>query len=395
MDAEARPIRFSPQAKVVTVGLIVALAILLLHSVTHILPPFIAAIITAYLFNPLVSGLHRRTGVSRVIWIAVLYVLAFSLLYGLATWVWPRIAGQYRELATWVPTIITDITRAFEGRETIDLGGGLLLNLAPFEEQVLGLVSDLGRALSGNVPHLVFSALETVIFALVYLIVTFYLLLQARQLKTWTANLIPAAYREEISDLGRQIDRVLAAFIRGQLLLIVIMAVLLYIPLSILRVPYALVIAIASGVLEIIPIIGPWSAAGIAMTVALFQSDLPFGMSNLGLVALIGGIYFTLRQIEDHFIIPNVMGPLVHLHPALVIFAVLAGGALAGAFGLFISIPVAAVLRILLTYLYHKLTDRPEVPPGPPAHEVDRPEAVERERHTAALPSTPRQVSPE
>ncbi|MCX7861081.1 MAG: AI-2E family transporter, partial [Chloroflexus sp.] len=76
----------------------------------------------------------------------------------------------------------------------------------------------------------------------------------------------------------------------------------------------------------------------------------------------LGIIYFVLRQIEDHFIIPNVMGPLVRLHPGVVIFAILAGGALAGAFGLFISIPIAAVIRILLSYIYRKLTDQPEPP---------------------------------
>jgi predicted PurR-regulated permease PerM len=368
MQEESQPVRFSMQAKLITVGLIVGLTILLIYWVQHILAPFIAAIITAYLFNPLISILQRRTNIGRGIWIAILYILAFSLIYGVGTLVWPRITAQYQELASWIPSLITDINQELEGNRTIDLGTGLTIDLAPLGEQVGDLISELGRTFSGNVPHLVFSALETVIFTLVYLIVTFYLLLQANQLKHWAVGLIPAPYRAEISDLGRQIDRVLAAFIRGQLLLILIMSALLYIPLSILNVPYALVIAVTSGILEIIPIIGPWSATAIAITVALFQTDVPFGMSNVGLAALIGAIYFALRQIEDHFIIPNVMGPLVRLHPAVVIFAILAGGALAGAFGLFVSIPVAAIIRILLRYLYSKLTDETEPPASlPPA----------------------------
>jgi predicted PurR-regulated permease PerM len=84
------------------------------------------------------------------------------------------------------------------------------------------------------------------------------------------------------------------------------------------------------------------------------------------MAAVVGVVYFTLRQIEDNFIIPNVMGPLVRLHPVVVIFAILAGGALGGAFGLFIAIPMAAVVRILLSYLYRKLTDQPEPPESPP-----------------------------
>ncbi len=244
----------------------------------------------------------------------------------------------------------------FHGKAAMTLMG-FTLNLKPVEEQIIGAVSDLGRTISEGVPHLVFSALETAIYVLVYLIVTFYLLLQSKELGRWMVQLIPAPYRTEICSLGRQIDHVLSAYIRGQLLLIIIMSVLTYIPLSILKVPYALVIAIASGVLELIPVLGPWSAAGIAMVVALFQPEVPFGLSSLGLAGLIGLIYFILRQLEDSF---------VKVHPAVVIFAILAGGAIAGAFGLLLAIPLAAVIRIILSYLYPKITDT-LIPPGPPA----------------------------
>ncbi|NTW01571.1 MAG: AI-2E family transporter [Oscillochloris sp.] len=365
MSYESQPIRFSAHYKLITAAVVISLAILFLLHIQHMLSPFIGAIITAYLFNPLVSWLERRTGMGRAIWIVVLYVLAFLLLYGLFTWIWPIIVEQTRDLARAAPSMATEISGFFEGREQIELGG-FVIDLAPLEDQLISVVRDMGAWLSGNVPKLVFSALETVIYILVYLIVTFYLLLEAGQLKIWAANLIPPPYREEIGALGHQIDAVFSAYIRGQLMLIVIMSVLLYIPLSILKVPYALVIAVTSGTLEILPIIGPWSAAGIAITTTLFQTDIPFGLSTMGLATIMGVTYFILRQIEDHFIIPNVMGPLVRLHPAVVIFAILSGGALAGAFGLFISIPVAAIIRILLAYLYRKMTDQPEPPASPP-----------------------------
>jgi predicted PurR-regulated permease PerM len=308
--------------------------------------------------------MQRRTGLSRAIWIAVLYVFAFLLLYGLFTWIWPIIVQQLRDIARTAPQLVDEIRTIFEGREQIEVFG-FVINLAPLEDQLVSVVGDLGAWMSGNVPRLVVSALESVIYLLVYLITTFYLLLEAGQLKAWAVNLIPAPYRAEIGSLGTQIDGVFSAYIRGQLILIVIMSVLLYIPLSILQVPYALVIAVASGVLEILPIIGPWSAAGIAIIATLFQSEMPFGLSHGSMAAVIAVIYFTLRQIEDNFIIPNVMGPLVRLHPVVVIFSILAGGALGGAFGLFIAIPMAAVVRILLSYLYRKLTDQPEPPNSP------------------------------
>lgn len=376
-------IRLSAQGKLIAVAIVLGLSVLLLMSIGSVLTPFIAAIITAYIFNPLVSLLERRTHTGRAPWIVVIYVVAFSLLYGLFIWVWPRIVNQYNGFVEQLPQIVASLTNMFAGRRTFDFGPGITFDLAPLEAQVINAATDLGRTLSEGVPHLVFSALETAIYILIYLIVTFYLLLQSRELKHWAVRHIPVPYRAEIGALGRQIDRVLSAYIRGQLLLIVIMSVLLYIPLTILQVPYALVIAIASGVLELIPILGPWSAATIAMIVSLFQPVVPFGLSNLGLAGLIGVIYFTLRQIEDSFIIPNVMGHLVRLHPAVVLFAVLAGGSIAGALGLLLSIPIAAVVRILLVYLYGKLFSSSdfEEPPSLPDSAASAPESESEERH--------------
>lgn len=376
MSTEQRPIRFAPQYKLIAVTLVVALTIWFLLAVQHMLTPFIAAIITAYLFNPLVGWLERRTGIGRILWIAVLYVLAFLVIYSIGTYFWPRVAQQSRDLASTAPALAIQIQAFFRGHEQIEFGG-LVIDLAPVEEQLIGVVSDLSRRASESVPHLVLSALESVIFTLAYLIVTFYLLLQSGQLKRWAASLIPLPYRMEIGTLGTQVDAVFSAYIRGQLILVVLMSVLLYIPLSILQVPNALAIAILSGFLEIIPIIGPWSAAGIAMTVAFFQVEVPFGMSNLGLAAVVGLIYLVLRMIEENIILPQVMGPLVTLHPAVVIFALLAGGALMGPFGLFISIPVAAVIRIILDFLYRKIFDHPDLPTSPPpAPEPHEPEAA-------------------
>ncbi|HMQ33455.1 MAG TPA: AI-2E family transporter [Chloroflexaceae bacterium] len=382
MTAQQRPIRFSPVYKLIAAALVVVLTIWFLLAVKHMLTPFVAAIITAYLFNPLVGWLERRTRLGRALWIAVLYVLAFLLIYTIGTLMWPRVAQQSRDLAATAPAMAAQIQSFFRGREQVELGG-LVVDLAPVEEQLSGVVRDVGRRASESVPHLVISAVELVLFTLAYLIVTFYLLLQAGQLKGWATNLIPPQYRVEIGQLGTQVDAVFAAYIRGQLILIVLMAFLLYIPLSILNVPNALAIAIVSGFLEVIPIIGPWTAAGIAMTVALFQPAVPFGLSNLGLAAMLGLIYLVLRMIEENIILPQVMGPLVTLHPAVVIFALLAGGALLGPFGLFISIPVAAVVRIVLAYVYRKLVDQPEPPASPPATQMP-PEAEPAPGHGAA-----------
>lgn len=388
MSVEAKPIRLSPTAKLITIIIIVALTILLFSSIGPVLTPFIAAVITAYLFNPLVSLLHRRTRISRAVWILVLYVMAGGLIYALVKFLGPIIVMQYRELRHQFPRIISDISTEVASNRTYEIAG-ITFDLRPLEEPLLTFIADIGRSLPATVPHLFFSAIETLLLFVTYLIVTFYLLLQTEQIVEHAYGLVPAPYRDEIRGLGRQIDAILAGYIRGQLLLIPIMATLTYIALSILGIQYALVIAITSGILEIIPLVGPWSAAGIAVAVALFQSTAPFGWAPWVLALVIGGIYFTLRMIEDNFIIPNIVGHAVHLHPVLVIFAIIAGGSLAGPFGLLVAIPVAAIIRLLLRYLYRKLIDAPDLPPPDAPHR----RVAERSapRDTAAPParSTP------
>jgi predicted PurR-regulated permease PerM len=362
MQLESKPIRLSSTAKFITVAIIIALTILLIRGVSTILAPFIAAVITAYLFNPLITFLNRRTGFSRAIWIGLLYVAIGGLIYGLLSFLGPILTRQYLDLRDrLIPDIIAELQR-LASSETIELMG-IAINVSELEAPVLDFLNEISRSLPERLPHLVFTALESVVLFVTYLIVAFYLLLQTEQIVEKFYGLVPAPYRDEIRGLGRRIDEILGGYIRGTLLLIPIMSVLTYIALTILGVRYALVIAIATGFLEIIPLIGPWSAAGIAMSVALFQATAPFGWPNWVLALVVGAIYFILRMFEDNFIIPFVVGHAVHLHPVLVLFAILAGGAIGGPFGLLISIPVAAVTRLLLRYIYRKLVDAPDLPP--------------------------------
>jgi hypothetical protein len=136
------------------------------------------------------------------------------------------------------------------------------------------------------------------------------------------------------------------------------MSVASFIMLSILSVQYAVIVALATGVLELIPLIGPWAAGAIAVTVALLQDGTPFGWSHLTLAIVVAIGYFALRQMEDAFVIPLVIGRIVHLHPLLVIFVIVVGTSLGGVLGLILAVPIAAVIKILASYFYGKLMAR-------------------------------------
>jgi predicted PurR-regulated permease PerM len=341
MQSAPGRIIFPLWAKVATVAIIITLAILLLRAVGGLLNPFIWAIIAAYLFNPLVTRLTQHTGVSRVWWVVLLYIIAGLLLYlGINSLV-PRLARQYNDLVQALPDFAARLEHWIAANGVIELGG-MSLDLRPDEAELTTLFTEITREIPRSLPEIVYSVFERMVLLLVFLVVTFYLLMQAGQITEHLYGLIPAPYRGEIRELGRSIDRVLGAYIRSQLLLIVIMAVLTYIPLTILGVQYALVLAIATGFLEIIPFVGPWTAASSAMLVSLLQSGNTFGWPNWVLA-----------------LVPNLVGRIVKLHPVIVIFTILAGAAIGGAMGLLIAVPVAATIKIILSYLYAKLIDSP------------------------------------
>lgn len=372
MSSEARPIRFSATGKVIALAIMAALFFWLIRGLGPVLIPFIGAAITAYLFNPVITWLHRRTRVGRAYWIGVLYLIIGAVMYILWRTVVPIIEREYYALLAQLPNTINLLQQELLLMSPVTIAG-MRVDIGPINDALREAIADFGRRLPESVPHLVVVAFETILLFVTYLIITYYLLLEAPRIVEWMYRLVPSPYRAEIRTLGGQIDRILAGYVRGTLLLIPIMAVLTAIALTALGVRYALVLGIITGILETIPLLGPWSAAGIAIAVALFQAPAPWGWPAWLVAGTIGLTYFVLRMFEDNFIIPQVVGPAVHLHPMLVIFAILAGGALGGPFGLFVSIPVAAVARLLLSYVYSKIVDgfEPPEPPDPPAPQED------------------------
>ncbi len=354
-----RPIRFSSRAKFITVLSIVVITLYLFSHVFHVMLPFIWAVITAYIFNPVVTKLQRSTRLPRFWWVVVLYIIGFGLLFWIGSVVIPLLTNQYDELRKAIPGWLAEADKFLNTHESITFFGYQfeLVQFRDLEKTVFEYLNTQALEIPKTLPSLLFGVIEGFILVLVYLVVTFYLLLQAETIPNNFYRLIPTKHREEIRTLVGSIDRVLAAYIRGQFLLILIMSVLSFIALSILQIEFALVLAIATGILEIIPIVGPYMAGGIACTVALFQGTAPFGWEPWFLALVVALVYFILRQFEDQFIIPNLVGHIVNVHPIFVIFAILAGGSLAGGLGLLIAIPTAAVIKIVLVYLYNKLID--------------------------------------
>lgn len=335
MDSPRPSIVFSPSMKWLAAGITIALAYILYTAVHDVALVFFGAAVFAYIFAPVVDFFAPYTRQSRLLATTLLYLIMVAVCAIIVAQLGPIVTAQYSSLRADLPNAL----------EVIDIWSLVVAGTAvPVGAHINELLAERVMAIPASLPSIVVGAIHGFLHVLAFLITCFFLMMNGKQVTRTLVNLVPKIHQTEVRYVGSHINGILRGYIRGTLLLIPIMAVLTTIALWLLGVRYALLIGIVSGVVEILPIIGPWSAAAFAIIMAVFQSPLPFGDTVFMVSAVIGGVYFALRMFEDYVIIPAVVGPAVHLHPILVIAAILAGAEIGGILGLFLAIPFMSVM---------------------------------------------------
>ncbi len=331
-------------------------------EVSSVLPPFLWALVTAYILFPVVRRLERALRLPRVAVVSGLYVVFVGSLVLLASYLGPVAIDQGEDLLASLPETLDNARAELTDDPTLRIGA-IEIDTEEVDDRIDEAIESTVGDLSREAVPLVFHTVEIMIQILVYFLVTFYFLLHGDHILRQARSLTPRRHRSVIDRVGRQVNATLGAYIRGQVILFVIMSVATYIALTILGVEYAIVLAIATGALELIPIIGPWTAGAAAVTVAISQGHAPFGWSQVELGIAVALTYFVLRMLEDHFVIPQLIGRIVRVHPVLVIFAILAGASTFGMLGLLLAVPLLATAKIVVQAVYYELGN-------PPAREV-------------------------
>ena len=345
--------KFSLRAKIITLWVIAGLSIFFLLRFFHVLPVFIWAAISAYLFSPLVSLMTDKTKIPKSLWIIILYIFLGILIFGFIKSFYPLVTNEISDLVSGSLDEPTTFLGKIASQGSFSILG-IDINL---KDQVQLFSNWVKTQFPLQAWPLFFGAVERLIFLLIFFVVTFYFILESGNYVERFKAIIPQPYKQEISNLLEKINLTLGAYLRAQVILIIIMSLASFIVLSILKIKYAIILSLMTGFLEIIPIAGPICATAIVATVALFQTGTPFGLSNATLSIVVIVAYFTLRQLEDYFVIPNVVSRFVKVHPVVAIFALIVGGTVGGILGLFLAIPTAAILKVFSEYIYLKLLE--------------------------------------
>ena len=315
------------------VGGIVVLALALWKLRLLIALLFLGLIIAAAM-RPGVEALQRRR-VPRGLGIGVHYVAIFGALSLLLYLVVPRALDQVADALNALPQ---NGDQSAVGEQAQDENGFKRQILEAVERRLEDLPS--GAQLLDPALELTRLGLEVAVGIFFVLASAAYWIFEREHAIDLVTSLVPRPRRKKVRDTWDLIDMKLGAYVRGQLILIVLVAVVLSIAFTAIGLPYSILIGTFAGVVELIPVIGPLAAGALAVGV---------GLTDSWEVALAAGlIVLVVRLLEDYIIIPRVLGEAVGLSPLLVLFSVTAVALLFGEFAVLLAIPIAAVVGTLV-----------------------------------------------
>ncbi len=357
--SDAPPVETQPRAATwsaetrrwILIGLVVVAA-WLVYQLGEIIPPLVLALLLAYLLNPLVNALQKRMRWNRLAAVAIVYLALLALVLGGVVELVPIF---YRQL-----------------RATILDFDGILARLSVFLRQVplleaIGIHADSNylatqlraelAALGSAAPRMLVGAASGAFSAVLVLVLSFYLLIEAEAIDRNLENAIPADYRDDWRRIKTELGSIWSSFLRGQILLSLIIGVITTIALLVLGVPNALLLGLLAGLLEAIPNLGPIVAMIPAVLIAFFQGSTRWAIEPTTFALVVIGAYVLIQQLENHLIVPNVLGSSVNLPPVVILIGAFAGASLAGVLGIFLAAPVLATARLFGRFLLRKLLE--------------------------------------
>jgi predicted PurR-regulated permease PerM len=342
------------------IGLVFALLLggYFAYRTTGAILAFLLTILLSIILSAPVNYLARR-GWPRT-WgvLAVIAALAGLLwLFGLA--LVPAVETQSRQFAEAFPTLLEEAL-ALANRLQSFFGLGTQIGLDPESLSSVGREFLTGSTVS-TAAGVGLTAATVVSLAVVVFISTIYLVIRPEPWVNGFVSLFPAGWRQRTREVLQILYQTVQRWFLGQLAAMTFIAVFWAISLSLIGVPFALLLGIFSGLISFIPYLGALISVVLPVLLALISD--PFSAVWVILAFII------IQQIEGNLLQPIVMSRAVDLHPALVIFAILVMGTLFGLIGVFLAVPLVAVLQVLVRELWVQKMDQMGTDPNPPARE--------------------------
>jgi len=328
----------------------------LIYLLAPVITPFAISAVLAYFGDPLVDRLEKtsiwRWKFNRTLAVSIVFVLILSLLTIVLLIIVPMLVEQVRLLIHLLPQWIEWFSdtalpwlahkagielKDFDSAQFSEMLKQYWQEISTATFKVIDIISRGGMAVVALLTNLVLIP-----------VVTFYLLRDWDLLIRGIHDLLPRHIEAEISQMATDVDDVLGAFFRGQLMVMLALGIIYTIGLSLVGIELSVLIGMGAGLLSIVPYLGSIVGVAVALGVAFFQFQ---DWLHPLLVLLVFGVG---QSAEGMYLTPKLVGDQIGLHPVTVIFAVLAGGQLFGFLGILLALPVAAALNVLVRHMHQK-----------------------------------------
>lgn len=348
------------------IGVLIVAYLLLrgLLLVRIIFPPLVLAVLIIYVLNPVVNWLEGRR-VRRTIGVLLAYVVVLGSITIVVMVTIPLVSNQVEEISDDWPEYRSKILDFVDNSaKRIEDGFGTEINTAQVscllgadptlgedeisEEQCDRVTRDFREAVlaqAGRVTQIGSTLLEALLIFIIGPLIALYLLIDLPHLRRDLINLVPEGHRDEFTDLMGKVGATVGGFFRGQLVVAILVGILSALGFYLIGLPFWLVIGAIAGFFNLVPLIGPYIGGAIGFFVGTISEDVSLGI-KAAVVELI------VQQIDNHVISPNVMKRTVNLHPVTVMLSILAGGTLAGFWGVLLGVPAVAVGKLLLGHVW-------------------------------------------
>jgi len=317
---------------------LVILGLGFVYLIRDVLVLFFVSVIIMAAIDPLLIWFKKKIKLPRVAGVAIIYLFLISIIIAGISFLVPALAGQFREFLVDLPSYLQKADEFLKGISFYGQSYGFDLNL----EKLSGNLDDS----SFNIFSTTVEFFNGLISFIVVFSMAFYMSIHEDGMEKFLGSVTPVKYKEKVVLIAKKIKLRIGRWMSGQLVLMLTIFLLDFVILYFLDVPYALVIAMISGFLEIIPYIGPTIAVSIATLITVLTSPIK--------AVLVLIFYVLVHQVESNIIFPQIMKKAVGLNPLAVILSMLIGLRVAGIAGAILAVPVATAVGVVFKELMKK-----------------------------------------
>jgi predicted PurR-regulated permease PerM len=339
LDNSKRPIYINITALAVIKIILIFVLFYFLYLVREILAILFISLILASAVDPWVDWMEKRK-IPRGVGILIIYAISFSIVGSIIYLMIPPITEQINQFLDNFPKTVEKVISLFSVFRQYALEHGILENIKTSVKSLSSSLPSAGRGIFSTVSGII----SGVASFFLTLVITFYMVVEENAMKKIIWSIVPAKHQVYTMHLVNRMQRKVGLWLRGQIILSLIIFTLTYIGLLILHVQYALILALIAGLTEFVPYLGPTLAAIPAMFLALTQSFM--------LAVFVVALYYVIQMTENHIIVPKLMQKVIGLNPIVSIAVLLIGFKIGGVIGAILAIPVATAISVFIKDLF-------------------------------------------